>query len=116
MGRAVRRVVRRVLRSSVRAVDTVTGDILDLDQSKQQEQIKKMQEAQEKAQQQAEAQKKAEKDYQTKVAAERDKLDKESSIASDNTGVGLSDVKIDFTKNLKSQDDEDDLKKLLQRY
>lgn len=116
MGRSVRRAVRRVVRGVTRAVDTVTGDIFDFDQSKQEEQIKKMQEAQEKAQQQAEAQKKAEEDYQSKIAAERDKLDKEAGITQDNTGVGLSDVKVDFTKNLNKNKDEDDLKKLLQRY
>lgn len=112
MSRAVRRVVRGV----VRGVDMVTGDILDLDQSKQEEQIKKMQEAQERAQREAEAKKKAEEDYQSKVAAERDKLDKEAGLVADDTGVGLSDVKVDFTKGMGKRKDEDDLKKILQRY
>lgn len=112
MSRAVRRVVRGV----ARGIDTVTGDILDLDQSKQEEQIKKMQEAQEKAQREAEAKKKAEEDYQAKVAAERDKLDKEAGLVADDTGVGLSDVKVDFTKGTSNKKDEDDLKKILQRY
>ena len=110
------RAVRRVIRGVARGVDSITGDMLDLDQSKQQEQIKKMQEAQEKAQREAEAKKKAEEDYQAKISAERDKLDKETGLVSDNTGVGLSDVKVDFTKSVKSKQDEDDLKKILQRY
>lgn len=109
------RSVRRVFRGVARGVDAVTGDILDLDQSKLEDQIKAQQKAQEEAYQRAEDAKKAEEEYQNQISAERDKLNQNESINADKTGVGLSDVKVDFTKQLNQEKDEDDLKKLLSR-
>lgn len=112
MSRAVRRVVRGVTRT----FDTVTGDILDLDQSKQKEQLEAMRKAEEEAIQREEAKKQAERDYQKQVADAKDKLNTTDGLMEDDTGVGLSDVKIDFTKNLTKKDDEDSLKKVLRNY
>lgn len=116
VSRSISRVVRRVTGTAVRAVDTVTGDILDLDQSKQKEALENMRKEQERQEAELERKEQAEKDYQAQVASEKDKIAQESSdISSDSTGVGLQDVKIDFSKSLSSKSDEDDLKKALQR-
>lgn len=112
MGRAVRRVIRGV----TRAVDTVTGDILDLDQSKQKDALEKMRKEQERQQAEAERKAQAEKDYQNKVASEKDKLSQtEAGMTADTTGVGLQDVQIDFSKTLSQEQEDDDLKKVLRR-
>lgn len=112
MGRRVNRIVRRV----TRAVDTVTGDILDLDGSQQKDALEQQRKEQERIMAEAEAQKKAEEDYQNQVSAERDKINKEGNLMDDQTGVGLGDVKVDFTQSVKPKSNEDDeLKKLLKR-
>lgn len=112
MGRRVRRVVRRI----TRGVDSITGDILDLDGSKQKDQIEAMRKAEEQAQREAEAKRKAEEQYQQDVANAKDKFTQGDGLSADNTGVGLSDVEVDFTKKISGSDDEDDLKKMLKRY
>lgn len=109
MSRAVRRVTRRI----TRAFDSVTGDILDLDGSKQKEQIEAMRKAEEEALRQENAKKQAEKEYQQQVANAKDQINKQDSLMEDNTGVGLTDVNIDFTKSLTDKTDEDRLKKIL---
>ena len=116
MGRRIRRFVRRAIRGVTRGVDTITGDILDLDGSKQKEQIEAMRKAEEQVQREAEAKRKAEEQYQQDVANAKDKFIQGDGLSADNTGVGLSDVKIDFTKKISNSDDEDDLKKMLRRY
>lgn len=112
VGRAVRRAVRAV----ARGVDFVTGDILDLDASKQKEQIEAMQRAEEQAQREAEMKKKAEKEYQQKVTSAKDKLNQQNAMQQDTSGVGLEGLEVDFTKNLQDKDDEDNLRKLLRKY
>ena len=112
MGRAVRRAVRGV----TRVIDTVTGDILDLDQSKQKDRIEAMQKAQEKAQKDAEDKKRAEEEYQKKVIEAKDQFNQIDKPNPDFSGIGVSDVEVDFTKGLKPSDDEDSLKKLLKKY
>ena len=116
MGRRVSRVIRRVSRETLRGVDLLTGDILDLDGSKQKEQIEAIRKEEEKAEERAEEKKKVENKYQQNVANSKDKFMKEDGLTEDNTGVGLSDVKIDFTKKINKPDDEDNLKKMLKRY
>lgn len=112
MGRRVSRAIRRV----VGVVDTVTGDILDLDASKQKEALEQQRKEQERIAAEAEAQKKAEEAYQNQVSAERDRINKENELLGDRTGVGLGDVKVDFTQSVKPKSNEDDeLKKLLKR-
>ena len=112
IGRRVRGVVRRI----TRGVDSITGDILDLDGSKQKDQIEAMRKAEEQAQREAEAKRKAEEQYQQDVANAKDKFIQGDGLSADNTGVGLSDVEVDFTKKISGSDDEDDLKKMLKRY
>lgn len=123
MGRRTERVLRRTVRGVTRAVDTVTGDILDLDGSKQQAMIdeqRRQEEAALKRQQEAEdaAAKKAaeEKAYSDRVSTSKDKLNQESSLLTpDSTGVGLNDVKTEFQGKLSTKKEDDDLKKLLSR-
>lgn len=122
MGRRVRRVVRRVTRGARRAirevtrgVDSITGDILDLDGSKQKEQIEAMRRAEEQAQREAEAKRRAEEQYQQDVANAKDKFVSGDGLSIDTSGVGLEDS-VDFTKKISKSDDEDDLKKILRRY
>lgn len=115
MGRRVSRFIRRVTRGVTRAVDTVTGDILDLDQSKQKEQIEAMRKAEEQAQREDEAKRRAEEQYQQDVANAKDKFTQGEGLLVDTSGVGLEDT-VDFTKKITRSDDEDDLKKMLKRY
>lgn len=116
IGRRISRAVRRVVRGVTRGVDTVTGDILDLDGSKQKEQIEAMRKAEEQSQREAESKKRAEEQYQQDVASAKDKLMNKDGLTVDTSGVGLEDVKVDFTKKIHDTDDEDDLKKMLRRY
>lgn len=116
MGRRISRVVRRAVRGVTRGLDAVTGDILDLDGSKQKEQIEAMRKAEEQAQREAEAKRRAEQKYQQDVAGAKDKFMQDEMISPDSTGVGLGDVQVDFTKKIGNTDDEDDLKKMLRRY
>lgn len=115
MGRRVRRAIRRVVRRVTRVADSVTGDILDLDGSKQKEQIEAMRRAEEQAQREAENKRRAEEQYQQNIANAKDKFISGNGIQVDTSGVGLSDT-IDFTKKIKDNDDEDDLKKILRKY
>ena len=110
------RAVRRAFRGIARGVDYITGDILDLDQSKQKEKIEAMQRAEEQAQREAEMKKKAEADYQQKVSEAKDKLNKMDDLSQDKTGVGLENLEVDFTKKFKAKDEEDNLRKLLKKY
>ena len=114
------RAVRRAFRGIARGVDYITGDILDLDQSKQKEKIEAMQRAEEQAQREAEMKKKAEADYQEKYMAYsgyvKDKLNKMDDLSQDKTGVGLENLEVDFTKKKKAKDEEDNLRKLLKKY
>lgn len=121
--RSVEKGVRGVVRGTVRGFDTITGDILDLDQSKQKEMI----EAQQKAEQEAvrlakekEAQAKKEADelakYNQQVANAKDKIGNDDSLTPDDTGVGLSGVNTDFSTSSKlTNEEDDDLKKLLRK-
>ncbi len=116
MGRRVSRAIRRAVGGVSRVVDSVTGDILDLDGSKQKDALEQQRREQERIMAEAEAQKKAEEDYQNKISAERDKVNKGDILIEDQTGVGLGDVKVDFTQSVKPKSNEDDeLKKLLKR-
>lgn len=122
MGRRARRFVRRisrgarsVVRGVTRATDFVTGDILDLDGSKQKEQIEAMKKAEEQAQREAEAKRRAEEQYQQDVANAKDKFVSGDGLSIDTSGVGLED-NVDFTKKISKSDDEDDLKKMLRKY
>lgn len=115
MGRRVSRAVRRVVRGVSRAVDSVTGDILDLDGSKQKEQIEAMRKAEEEALRREQERIEAEKKYQQDVANSKDQINKGDGLTEDKTGVGLTDVNIDFTKSLTDKTDEDRLKKMLRR-
>lgn len=107
--------VRRFVRGVTRAADFVTGDILDLDGSKQKEQIEAMRKAEEQAQREAEAKRRAEEQYQQDVANAKDKFVSGDGLSIDTSGVGLED-NVDFTKKISKSDDEDDLKKMLRKY
>lgn len=108
MGHALKKVGHIVTKS----LDTVTGDVLDLDKSKQRDMIRKQREAAEKAERERKAREKTEADYQRQIDEARTGISGEK-IDLDPTGVGIGDVKIDFSK--KKKDDTDDLKKLLAR-
>ncbi len=109
MGRAVRRTVGAI----TGGLDSITGDILDLDGSKQKKQIEEMRKREEEALRQENAKKQAEKEYQQQVANAKDQINKQDGLMEDNTGVGLTDVNVDFTKSLTDKTDEDRLKKML---
>lgn len=113
--RRVTRTVRRVVRGAARGMDSITGDILDLDGSKQKEQIEAMRKAEEQAQREAEAKRRAEEQYQQDVANAKDKFVSGDGLSIDTSGVGLED-NVDFTKKISKSDDEDDLKKMLRKY
>ena len=120
--------VRGVVRGTVRGFDTITGDILDLDQSKQKEMIEAQQKAEQEAvrlakEKEAQAKKeadelaKAQADYDRQVANTKDKIGNDDSLTPDDTGVGLSGVNTDFSTSSKltNEEKDDDLKKLLRK-
>ena len=120
--------VRGVVRGTVRGFDTITGDILDLDQSKQKEMIEAQQKAEQEAvrlakETEAQAKKeadelaKAQADYDRQVANTKDKIGNDDSLTPDDTGVGLSGVNTDFSTSSKltNEEKDDDLKKLLRK-
>ena len=126
--RPIEDAVRRVVRRTVRGVDTVTGDILDLDQSKQKDMIEAQRKAEEKAvrlakEKEAQAKKEADElaksqaDYDQQVANTKDKIGNDDSLTPDDTGVGLSGVNTDFSTSSKltNEEKDDDLKKLLRK-
>lgn len=115
IGRRVRRFFRRATRTVSRGLDLVTGDILDLDGSKQKEQIEAMRKAEEQAQREAESKRRAEEQYQQDVANAKDKFVSGDGLSVDVSGVGLED-NVDFTKKISKSNDEDDLKKILRKY
>lgn len=137
--RGVERAVRRTVGQVVRAADTVTGDILDLDGSKQQALIEeqrrqeeaaikaaeeaaekaRLEAAQKEAAAKAEAEEKAKKqaDYEAAVSKEKDKItaDQNEQLTEDTTGVGLGDVNVDWGVGGMATQGEDQLKKMLQK-
>ena len=122
--RSVEKGVRGVVRGTVRGFDTITGDILDLDQSKQKEMIEAQQKAEQEAlrlakerEAQAKKEAKAQADYDQQVANAKDKIGNDDSLTPDDTGVGLSGVSTDFSTSskLKNEEKDDDLKKLLRK-
>lgn len=113
-----RRAIRRFVRRVGHVVDSVTGDILDIDQSKQEAMIKQQQEAERKAMEAAEQAKKdaaQKQQYEQDVAAEKDKIASETGtqLVSDDTGAGLSGVDIDWGTSTGTG--EDKLKKMLRK-
>lgn len=133
--RPIEDAVRGVFRGTVRGFDTVTGDILDLDQSKQKDMIEAQKKAEEEAERkrqeaerlakekEAQAKKeadelaKAQADYDQQVANTKDKIGNDDSLTPDDTGVGLSGVNTDFSTSSKltNEEKDDDLKKLLRK-
>lgn len=111
MGHALKKVGHVV----TKGLDYATGDILDLDKSKQRDAIRKQREEELRRQNEIKAAQEREESYQRSVSQARAGLD-QNQIQSDSTGVGLGDVKIDFSKQLKKKEDEDDLKNLLGKY
>ena len=92
-----RRAIRRFVRRVGHVVDSVTGDILDIDQSKQEAMIKQQQEAEKRAMEAAEQAKKdaaQKQQYEQDVAAEKDKIASETGtqLVSDDTGAGLEEL------------------------
>lgn len=126
--RSVEKGVRGVVRGTVRGFDTITGDILDLDQSKQKEMIEAQQKAEQEAvrlakEKEAQAKKEADElaraqaDYDQQLANTKDKIGNDDSLTPDDTGVGLSGVNTDFSTSSKltNEEKDDDLKKLLRK-
>ena len=122
--RSIEKGVRGVVRGTVRGFDTITGDILDLDQSKQKEMIEAQQKAEQEAlrlakEKEAQAKKEAQDqaDYAQQVANAKDKIGNDDSLTPDDTGVGLSGVNTDFSTSSKltNEEEDDDLKKLLRK-
>lgn len=115
--RRYEKAVRGVVRGAVRNFDTMTGDILDLDQSKQKEMIKAQQKAEQEAVRLAKEKEKEAADYAQQVANAKDKIGNDDSLTPDDTGVGLSGVNTDFSTSSKltNEEKDDDLKKLLRK-
>lgn len=97
-----------------KSFDTVTGDVLDLDKSKQRDMIRKQREEAQKQEDLRKKREQTEADYQRQVDEARTGIF-DSRIDADDTGVGVGDVRIDFSQRLKKKSDKDDLKSLLSK-